>query len=132
LTVSTVGPQAFSAGGQLTSIGSQTKLPSLTTLSVRGNPMQDLNGVETLKNLTQLDLTATQVKDLGPLSSLIGTTVVLGEGYQLDTCPILYGRCESGTRNLTGGNFGSGSENAQISKWSVGQVVPGLGKALWN
>jgi len=79
-----------------------------------------VQGIETMRTLTQLDISATKVTDLAPLSALIGTTVFLGDGYKLDTCPILYGRCEMDSGNLGGGVFGSDADSSLVSKWSAG------------
>ncbi|WP_176736386.1 trypsin-like serine protease [Oligoflexus tunisiensis] len=130
LTLDSEGSFDVMENGRVESIGARTELPALQTLSLRNNPLQDLKGIENLKALTQLDMSGTSVSDLSPLNSLIGTTVFFGESYPLDTCPILYGRCQAGTRNFSGQTFGSDANSVQNSKWFVGQIIPGLGKAL--
>jgi Leucine-rich repeat (LRR) protein len=119
-------------GGRVQTIGDKTELPSLTKLSLRGNPLQDLKGVERFKALSQLDITGTKVPDLSPLNTLIGATVFFGDQYQLDTCPILYGSCQTGNKTLEGATFGADGASLMGSNWKVNQVIPGLGKALRN
>ncbi|HET9238533.1 MAG TPA: trypsin-like serine protease [Oligoflexus sp.] len=119
-------------GGRVQTIGDKTELPSLTKLSLRGHPLQDLKGVDRLKALSQLDITGTKVADLSPLNTLIGATVFFGDQYQLDTCPILYGSCQTGTKTLEGATFGADGASLMGSNWKVNQVIPGLGKALRN
>jgi Leucine-rich repeat (LRR) protein len=132
LTLAAEGSYDVMEKGRLEAIGARTELPSLQTLSLRNNPLQDLKGIENMKALTQLDISGTQVSDLAPLHSLIGATIYFGETYTLDTCPILYGNCQAGTRNLGGLTFGSDANSVQNSKWTTGQIIPGLGKALRN
>ncbi len=119
-------------GGRIQTRGSGTALPALNKLSLRGNPLQDLKGIENMKALMQLDITETKVSDLSPLNALIGATVFFGTNYELDTCPILYGSCQTGSKTLDGATFGSDAFTLQGSKWTVGQAIPGLGKALRN
>jgi hypothetical protein len=119
-------------GGRVQTIGAKTELPALSKLSLRGNPLQDLKGIDRLKTLSQLDITGTKVADLSPLNTLIGATVFFGDQYQLDTCPILYGSCQTGSKTLEGATFGADGASLMGSNWKVNQVIPGLGKALRN
>lgn len=131
LTLPSEGLAALN-GGRVQSIGDKTELPALTKLSLRGNPLQDLKGVDRLKALSQLDITGTKIADLSPLNTLIGATVFFGDQYQLDTCPILYGSCQTGNKTLEGATFGADGASLMGSNWKVNQVIPGLGKALRN
>lgn len=131
LMLSSQGRAALDAG-RVQTIGVNTALPALTKLSLRGNPLQDLKGVEKLKALSQLDIAETKVSDLSPLNVLIGATVIFGNNYELDTCPILYGSCQTGSQTLEGASFGAGAGSLMGSKWIMGQAIPGLGKALRN
>jgi hypothetical protein len=130
LTLNSEGERVLLGAGRVATIGSRTKLPALTKLSLRGNPLQDLAGIESMKALSELDISETRVADLSPLHSLIGTRVYLGGNYKLDTCPILYGSCQTGGANLGGAGFGADGSSLQGSKWMAGQLIPGLGKAL--
>jgi Leucine-rich repeat (LRR) protein len=130
LTLNSEGPRVVLGAGRVTTIGARTKLPALTKLSLRGNPLQDLMGLESMKALSELDISETRVVDLSPLQSLIGTRVYFGGNYTLDTCPILYGSCQTGSANIGGASFGADTNSLQGSKWMVGQQIPGLGKAL--
>lgn len=132
LMLASEGPRVVLDGGRVQTIGVNTALPALNKLSLRGNPLRDLKGIENLKALSELDITETRVSDLSPLNALIGATVFFGNNYELDTCPILYGNCQTGSKKLDGATFGSDLFSLQGSKWSMGQTIPGLGKALRN
>ncbi len=126
------GPMLFLDEGKLETIGEGAALPALRELNLNGNPLKDLKGLEQLKHLETLQIAGTHGLDLSPLSTLVGTSVFLGDGYSIESCPVLQGICFSGENSKKGSAFGSDAENSDSSTWYSGQTIPGLGKTIRN